>query len=75
MKIDKDSKSLFWQNFLASLQIVFGVLLFFVFSVLLAFNKFLISLVPLGISIFFVINGGMRRLDYKRKSGYIIHSG
>lgn len=73
MEISKSTKSLFWLNFRAAIQTALGAFLFLIALVLTSFSEFLISLVFFGLSIFFFIRGRIARLDYKRKSGYIIY--
>lgn len=73
MKISKSTKSLFWQNFLAVMQMILGVNLLGISLILLVFQKFLIGFLLMGAGIYFGIRGKMRRLDYKRKTGYIIY--
>lgn len=75
MKVAQSSKNLFWLNFAAMLQMTLGVILLLVSLVLIAFDKLLISLIPIIAGVFLIIKGKIARLDYKRKSGYIIYGG
>ncbi|KKN22719.1 hypothetical protein LCGC14_0912210 [marine sediment metagenome] len=75
MKVDKYNKSLFWQDVIARVQIGFGAILFLVSFLLLGFGKYFWALPFFLVAIFLIVKGGQRQMDYKRKSGYIIHSG
>ncbi len=73
MRISRSSKSLFWLNFIAAIQTALGLFLVLIGLFLFFIKEFLISLVPFGLSIFFLIRGRIARLDYERKSGYIVY--
>ena len=74
MKVDKYNKSLFWQKVFSNINKSLGSSLIIIGIVLLFFNL-IIAIILIGIGIFLLIKGGQQRLDYKRKSGYIIHNG
>jgi len=74
MKVDKYNKSLFWQKVFSNINKSLGSSLIIIGIVLLFFNL-IIAIILIGIGIFLLIKGGQQQLDYKRKSGYIIHNG
>jgi len=73
MKINKSTKSLFWQNIIANILMISGGILILVSLFLIISNKFLIGFSLIVAGSIFIIKGKMRRLDYERKSGYIIY--
>ncbi len=75
MKTRESTKELFWLNFWATTQMTMGFILWLVGLVLIAFEQFIVSLVPLGIGVVLFIRGKIQKLEYERSSGYIIHQG
>ena len=73
MRVSKSTKSLFWLNFKAAIQTALGFFLILIGLFLFFIKEFLICLVFFGASVFFLIRGRIARLDYERKSGYIIY--
>jgi len=76
MKQNKNNKSLFWYGFFAELKKLFGGILIFIgIFIGIFYNSLIIFVIISIIGIVFILKGHSQRFDYKRQSGYIVHSG
>ncbi len=74
MRIDKYNKSLYWQNFIGNMQVILGALFLMASMFFFIIGEGIWYLIFIPIAIYFFISGNQRRLDYKRKSGYMIYN-
>ena len=74
MEVDEYNKSLYWQDAIARLQMGMGIVVLFFSVILFLFKEFILVIIFFVVGLFLMIRGGQRQMDYKRKSGYIIHN-
>ena len=71
---DMNNKKLFWYGWRAKIKKSFGVFLI-ITGLFLLLVHWILTIIAIGIGIYFIATGSSQRFDYQRQSGSIIHGG